>query len=56
MNIRKLGRLDALIEREREQGKLQGATIVVEHKGKRVVVSGVVTRMNGLTSCYIQQY
>ena len=36
MNIRKLGRLDALIEREREQGKLQGATIVVEHKGKRV--------------------
>ncbi|MCR5557203.1 MAG: beta-lactamase family protein [Butyrivibrio sp.] len=36
MNIRKLGRLDALIESQREKGKLQGATIVVEHKGKRV--------------------
>ncbi|MBQ3797402.1 MAG: serine hydrolase [Butyrivibrio sp.] len=36
MNIRKLGRLDTLIESQREKGKLQGATIVVEHKGKRV--------------------
>lgn len=27
-----------------------------EKKGARVVVSGVVTRMNGVTSCYIQQY
>lgn len=25
-------------------------------KGKKVVVSGVVTRLNGLTACYIQQY
>ncbi len=36
MNIRKLGRLDTLIESQREKGRLQGATIVVEHKGKRV--------------------
>ncbi|MCR5671983.1 MAG: beta-lactamase family protein [Butyrivibrio sp.] len=36
MNARKLGRLDTLIEKQREEGKLQGATIVVEHKGKRV--------------------
>ena len=36
MNIRKLGRLDTLIESQREKGQLQGATIIVEHKGKRV--------------------
>lgn len=36
MNIRKLGRLDTLIESQREKGLLQGATIVVEHNGKRV--------------------
>ena len=36
MNIRKLNRLDTLIEMQREQGRLQGATILVEHKGKRV--------------------
>ncbi|SFC07750.1 serine hydrolase domain-containing protein [Butyrivibrio sp. YAB3001] len=36
MNSRKLARLDTLIEDRREKGKLQGATIVVEHKGKRV--------------------
>lgn len=36
MNIRKLGRLDNLIESQREKGKLQGATILVEHNGKRV--------------------
>ncbi len=36
MNIRKLNRLDALIEAERSRGALQGAAIVVEHKGKRV--------------------
>ncbi len=36
MNIRKLNRLDTLIERERSRGALQGAAIVVEHKGKRV--------------------
>jgi CubicO group peptidase (beta-lactamase class C family) len=36
MNIRKLNRLDTLIESQREKGALQGATILVEHKGKRV--------------------
>ncbi|SHN65662.1 CubicO group peptidase, beta-lactamase class C family [Butyrivibrio hungatei DSM 14810] len=36
MNIRKLKYLDELIEAQRERNKLQGATIVVEHKGKRV--------------------
>ncbi len=36
MNIRKLNRLDSLIELQREKGFLQGATILVEHKGKRV--------------------
>ncbi|RKM59964.1 class C beta-lactamase-related serine hydrolase [Butyrivibrio sp. CB08] len=36
MNIRKLNRLDTLIEKQRESGALQGATIIVEHKGKRV--------------------
>ena len=36
MNIRKLNRLDTLIEKQRESGRLQGATILVEHKGKRV--------------------
>ncbi len=36
MNIRKLNRLDALIEQERKKGALQGAAVVVEHKGKRV--------------------
>ncbi len=36
MNIRKLKYLDSLIEAQREAGKLQGATILVEHKGKRV--------------------
>ncbi|MCR4758124.1 MAG: beta-lactamase family protein [Butyrivibrio sp.] len=36
MNIRKLKYLDAFIDKQRESGKLQGATIVVEHKGKRV--------------------
>jgi CubicO group peptidase (beta-lactamase class C family) len=36
MNIRKLNRLDVLIEKERKKGALQGAAIVVEHKGKRV--------------------
>ena len=37
MNIRKLGRLDNLIESQREKGKLQGATILVEHNGKRKI-------------------
>ena len=36
MNIRKLNRLDTLIEKQREAGALQGAKIIVEHKGKRV--------------------
>ena len=36
MNIRKLNRLDTLIEKQRESGRLQGAAILVEHKGKRV--------------------
>ena len=36
MNIRKLNRLDTLIEKERALGRLQGAVIIVEHKGKRV--------------------
>lgn len=36
MNIRKLNRLNTLIEKQRALGRLQGATIVVEHKGKRV--------------------
>lgn len=36
MNIRKLNRLDTLIESQRKKGLLQGAAIVVEHKGKRV--------------------
>ena len=36
MNIRKLNRLDTLIEMQREKGRLQGATILGEHKGKRV--------------------
>ena len=36
MNIRKLNRLDTLIEKQREKGYLQGAAILVEHKGKRV--------------------
>lgn len=27
-----------------------------EHKGTRVIVNGVVARMNGTNSCYIQQY
>ncbi len=36
MNIRKLNRLDTLIEKQRESGALQGASIIVEHKGKRV--------------------
>ena len=34
MNIRKLNRLDTLIEKQREAGALQGAKIIVEHKGK----------------------
>ena len=36
MNIKKLDRLNTLIEAQREKGLLQGATIVVEHKGRRV--------------------
>lgn len=36
MNIRKLNRLDALVEKQREKGALLGATMIVEHKGKRV--------------------
>ncbi len=36
MNIRKLNRLDTLIEKQRQAGALQGAKIIVEHKGKRV--------------------
>lgn len=36
MNIRKLKHLDTLIEKQREAGALLGATIIVEHKGKRV--------------------
>ncbi len=36
MNIRKLKYLDALIESQREKNRLQGAAIIVEHKGKRV--------------------
>ena len=36
MNIKKLDRLNTLIEKQREKGLLQGATIVVEHKGRRV--------------------
>jgi len=39
MNIRKLNRLDTLIEMQREKGSLQGAAILVEHKGKRVYES-----------------
>ncbi|MBP3782178.1 MAG: beta-lactamase family protein [Butyrivibrio sp.] len=36
MNIRKLNRLDALVEKQRDKGALLGATMIVEHKGKRV--------------------
>ena len=36
MNIRKLNALNTLIEKQRDEGKLQGASIIVEHKGKRV--------------------
>lgn len=36
MNIRKLNRLDKLIDAQRSGNKLQGATILVEHNGKRV--------------------
>lgn len=36
MNTRKLAKIDALIEKQRSENKLQGATVVVEHKGKRV--------------------
>ncbi len=36
MNIRKLNRLNTLIEKKRDMGALQGAAIIVEHKGKRV--------------------
>ncbi len=36
MNIRKLKHLDALVEKQREKGALLGATMIVEHKGKRV--------------------
>ena len=36
MNIRKLKYLDALIESQRSRNYLQGANIIVEHKGKRV--------------------
>lgn len=36
MNIRKLNRLDKLIDAQRSANKLQGATILVEHNGKRV--------------------
>ncbi|MBP3275159.1 MAG: beta-lactamase family protein [Butyrivibrio sp.] len=36
MNIRKLNRLDALVEKQRDKGALLGATLIVEHKGKRV--------------------
>jgi CubicO group peptidase (beta-lactamase class C family) len=36
MNIRKLKHLDALVEKQRDKGALLGATMIVEHKGKRV--------------------
>lgn len=32
------------------------ATLAQTDKGKKVVISGVVARMNGTASCYIQQY
>ncbi len=36
MNIRKLGRLDDYMEQCRVRGKISGAALLVEHKGKRV--------------------
>ena len=36
MNIRKLGRLDAYLDAQREQEKILGASLLVEHKGKKV--------------------
>ncbi len=36
MNIRKLGRLTTYMEAQQKLGRIQGAALVVEHKGKRV--------------------